>query len=398
MQSLSFRAALLAPLELQLTRSQQVTISARHSPPRKIRRVMNRRGHGNGMNLFGPTRIVGFLLLFVSPVAAAQTSRVAIKIVDNLSGQGIANVDVVDMKSGARGRSNGDGEVRFAWPADGPLTIRVRQVGYVAVTRELRPDSNTNSFTIPLSRVRYVLPAVRTTAASACNPAPDSGSAELSAMALEQIRLAAERYDAFRRDYPFSAVIKRRTATVGTNGRVTRFVESTGEVQSENWGDRYRPGEVIQRAGLGFSIPLLFLSTLAEEDFWRNHCFVANGVDDHAGARLLRLDFEPARSVRSPDWQGSAFIDSSTSMLVRIDFRLVGLGKAERVTRLEGYTTFKSPSPYFVIPDSTVAGWWKRAPKNGDWGLPDVAQSLYTASVEYRKTQPPADSAQVSKE
>ena len=340
-------------------------------------------------DVFGAVAVACGMLMIFSSAAMSQTAVVGITIVDSLSGQRIANVDVTDLRSGGRYRTNSDGQVRLAWPAEGNLTIRVRQVGYVASTRDLRRDANTNSFTIAMSRVRYVLPSVRTRAESACKPASDSTSAQLSAMALEQIRLGAERYEAFRRDYPFRATIRRRTATVGTDGKVKRLVESTGEVQSETWGDKYHPGEVIQRSGLGFSIPLLFLSTLAEPEFWRNHCFAANGVEDHSGARLLRLDFEPARNVRSVDWQGSAFIDSATSMLVRVDFRLVGLGKNERITRLEGYTKFKSPSPYFVIPDSTVAGWWKRLPANGEWGLPDVAQSLHTADVEYRKTRPP---------
>ena len=333
--------------------------------------------------------IAAALLLSVSSFNAAAQSSVVITVIDSLSRRTIASADVADLRSGTRTRTDTDGRVRIVWPPQGGLSIRARQLGYVAVNRELRRDSAGNAFTIALARVSYVLPAVRTKVASACAPPADEAAAQLSAMALEQLSLSAERYDAFRRDYPFRAIVKRRTATVGPNGKVTRFVESTGEVQSENWGDRYSPGEVIQSSGLGFSIPLLFLGALAQPEFWSHHCFAAAGIEDRAGARLLRLDFEPARNVRSPDWEGSAFIDSATSMLVRVEFRLGRLNSRSRVRRLEGYTTFKSPSPFFVIPDSTVAGWWKRAPKNGDWGLPDVAQSLHTASIEYRRAHPP---------
>lgn len=325
--------------------------------------------------------------------AQPQPSPVIISIVDSLSRQTIANADVADLRSGAHGRTDSRGQVRLPWPADRTLTIRVRQIGYVAVTRELRLDSNSNSFTIAISRIRYVLPTIKTIAASACAPPADSVSAQLSAAALGQITLAAERYEAFRREYPFRAIIKRRTATLTVDGKVTRLVETKGEVRSEDWGDRYRRGEIIQSNAFGFSVPLLFLATLAEPEFWRYHCFAATGVEDHSGARLLRLAFEPARNVRSADWQGSALIDSATSMLVRVDFQLVGLTNDSRVRRLEGYTTFRSPSPFFVIPDSTVAGWWKRAARNGEWGLPDVAQSLHTAAIEYRRTRPPADVA-----
>jgi hypothetical protein len=337
--------------------------------------------HSFELELDIPAR--GLLLVAaLSCRALAQPSTVAVNIVDGASGRGIASADVIEQRSGLRVRTDGDGRIRIAWPADGILSLRVRQVGYVPATREFRRDSDASSLTIALARVQYVLPPLRTMATSACSAPADSVSARLSATVLEQITLAAQRYEAFRRQYPFRAKIKRRTATVGPDGKVTRFVESQGEVRSDSWGDRYRPGHVIQSSGVGFSIPLLFLETLAEPEFWRNHCFAATGVESHPGARLLRLDFEPARNVRTPDWQGSAFIDSATSELVRVDFRLVGLGSETRVRRLEGYTTFKSPSPFFVMPDSTVAGWWKRPSRNGEWGLPDVAQSLHTASIE----------------
>ena len=328
------------------------------------------------------------ILTAIKPAEAQQSALVT--VVDSLSRRGISSADIADLRSGFRVRTDVDGQARLPWPADGRLEIRVRQLGYVAVTRELRRDSGVNAFTIAIERVSYVLPPVKTKSTSACGPAADSVSARLSVMALEQIRHGAERYEAFRRDYPFRATITRRTATIAANGKHARLSEETGDVESEAWGDRYRPGEVIQRSGLGFSIPLLFLGSLAQPEFWQHHCFRAAGIEEQKGARLLRLDFEPARTVRSPDWEGSAFIDSATSMLVRIDFRLARLTRTSRVQRLEGYTTFKSPSPFFVIPDSTVAGWWKRdPPENGRWGLPDVAQSLHTAAIEYRKARPP---------
>ncbi len=105
---------------------------------------------------------------------------------------------------------------------------------------------------------------------------------------------------------------------------------------------------------------------------------------------MIRLDFEPTPDVEYADWQGSAFIDSATSALVRIDFHLAGLTEFSRPRRLEGYTTFVSPSPYFVIPDSTVAGWWKAPPGNDGWGIPDVVQSIHVTSIEYRKARPVA--------
>ena len=319
-----------------------------------------------------------------------QGSTVLIAVSDSLSGQKIVNADITDLASGVHRSTDADGTARFSWPADGTLRIRVRQLGFAPASRELRRDDRAASpitVAISLSRVRYVLPQVTTTDRTACATSTDSASAQLSAMALEQIKLGAERYEGFRKDYPFRARVVRRTATLDA-GKVTRMVDSKEEVNSDNWGDPYHPGKVIESTPFGFSIPILFLATLAEPEFWRNHCFVARGVENRNGSRVIRLDFEPALNIRSADWQGSALIDSATSILVRLDFRLAGLTDSSRPRRLEGYTTFVSPSPYFVVPDSTIAGWWRRRPADGNWGMPDVVQSLHVASIQYRKARP----------
>lgn len=70
-------------------------------------------------------------------------------------------------------------------------------------------------------------------------------------------------------------------------------------------------------------------------------------------------------------------LDSATSLLRRVEFRLDRLQPRDTPTRLEGYTTFTSPSPYVVLPDSTVAGWWRTAPgdrKGHVWGPSDAAR------------------------
>jgi len=334
--------------------------------------------------------VVGVLWMAASHRAALQVPTVLITVSDSLSGQKIANADITDLRSGIHKSTDVGGEARLAWPADGVLSIRVRQIGFTPATRELRRDDRvaSNTVGIALSRVRYVLPRVTTEDRTACATATDSTSAQLSVMTLEQIRLGAELYAQFRKAYPFRAQVIRRTATLDPNGKVTRMVDSKEQVNSEDWGNPYRACDVVESTPFGFSIPILFLETLAEPEFWRNHCFVARGVEAWNGSRAIRLDFEPALNIRSADWEGSALIDSATSVLVRLDFRLARLNESSRPRRLEGYTTFVSPLPYLVIPDSTIAGWWKRSPSNGNWGMPDVVQSLHVASIEYRKARP----------
>lgn len=56
---------------------------------------------------------------------------------------------------------------------------------------------------------------------------------------------------------------------------------------------------------------------------------------------------------------------------------------------MDGYSTFLSPSPYVIMPDTTAAVWWVRDANGNDWGQPDYAQILYIQQLDYRKDKPP---------
>jgi hypothetical protein len=161
-------------------------------------------------------------------------------------------------------------------------------------------------------------------------------------------------------------------------------------MHSGEWGDPYEPGKVLHRERLGFSASLLFVHSLADSAFWDRHCLVARAVERREGQSWLRLDFAPARGLGTRDWAGSAWLDSATSVLRRIEFRLTGLADDDSPRRLEGYTTFSVPSPFITIPDSTVAYWWRSSPASElDWGKPDVLQVIHVTSIEYAGSRPP---------
>jgi hypothetical protein len=134
---------------------------------------------------------------------------------------------------------------------------------------------------------------------------------------------------------------------------------------------------------------LLFISTLADSVFWEHHCFAARGFQTYHGDRVVRLEFFPTPDVDGPDYKRSAVLDSATSMLLRIDFQLANPPRRDGPTRLEGYTTFTSPSPFVVLPDTTAALWWLTTPDKGAWGKPDYMQALYVKEIRYRKAKPP---------
>lgn len=324
------------------------------------------------------------------PASLDPGRPLTVRVVEDSTLQPLPNAEVALPASGTRYLTNGRGEIRLSRPAVGSLAIRVRQIGFRPVTRELAAVPG-DTVVVRLERVAYELPRVVTTADPGCADLPDPASAERSARVLEQLRASAERYEFFRREYPFEVEMGRRSAHAAGGRTPQRVVESIGTSNSDVWREPYRPGHVLLREGrLGFEVPILFLSTLADSTFWAHHCFSAPGVELLDGRPMIRLEFAPKSRVRTPDWAGVALLDSATSELRRIEFRMTGLQWGSRPRRLEGYTTFAAPSPFIVVPDTTLAAWWHSEPnRRGEWGPAEVGQMLYIRKLTWRRGEPP---------
>ncbi len=324
--------------------------------------------------------------------AGRQPSTVTINVIDAGGRYPLVNADVTDLATGQHRFTNELGQARLPWASDGQLRLRIREVGYKPVTRTLKRDAaSAEATTFALSKVAYVISPVKAT--SHCVTTDDSASLALSVSVLDQLKQGAEKYNEFRRLYPFTASVERRTALVPEKGPVKRILREKEEFKSENWEEPYRPGDIVEYSRDGFKAPILFLSTLGDSVFWENHCFIARGIETFRDQRAVRLEFSPIPSLRGPDWTGSAMLDSATSQLVRVEFRLANLNPDKGLRRLEGYQTFRSPSPFVMIPDTVAAIWWTREKwvdaRNPD--RPDVAQSLRIDSLLYRKAKPPAN-------
>jgi hypothetical protein len=316
-----------------------------------------------------------------------QPGQLTVTVIDSLSRRPLPNADITELATGGHRISDERGHVYLTWPGDGRLRLRVRQVGYQPRQATLERASTGGEVTFAMNKVAYVLSDVR--AMGRCSTQVDTTLLDLSVIALDQLKQAAEKYDAFRRAYPFEATVERRTAAVPPSGDVKRILVAREKFSSDDFESRYRPGEIIERRFGDFSVPILVISTLADSVFWEHHCFVARGFRWYQGDRVIRLEFSPTADVDGPDYKGSAVLDSATSMLLRVDFQLANARRGVLPSRLDGYTTFMSPSPFVVLPDSTVAVWWLRDDKNRS-DRPDYAQSLHVEEVKYRKQRPPS--------
>jgi hypothetical protein len=327
---------------------------------------------------------LGWLMAPVSS-ASAQARR-TVFVTEGETGNALANAEVLNRMNGEALLTNERGEAVLPerWSPAAPL--RIRQIGYrFADTTFAVADS---TIRVALRRVVYVLPSVAVTLGTSCALKPEPDAALLAATVLEQLQMAAERYNTFKQLHPFRVLLERRTKTFDSTGRARTDRVGEERTASTAWGERYAPRRIVDYDNWGrFTVQLLFLAHLADPAFWQRHCFEVSGVERHAGRPVLRLRFAPLAHMRGPDWEGWALLDSASSELRRIEFRLALIEPGARPQKLEGYTTFMSPIPNIVLPESTVAIWWRNKPTS-DSAPPNVLQLIRLIRVEYRGRAP----------
>lgn len=334
------------------------------------------------------------MLALVSATVAPRPAQapVVIRVLSDADDSPLANAEVIDLRTGHRALTRENGEARVYLPDEGSVTVRVRQLGFAFADLQLQhaslPGGGAAPVVVRLTRIPFALPPVSTTTARDC-PAVADSARPLALWALSQLREGAERYETFRKSYPFEVDIERRTVRRNRAANTQSDQRHRERGRSEEWGDPYLPGQVVQLHTIGFSVPILFLSTLGDPTFWDHHCVTTASVVGRQGARRVRLSFAPSPAARGSDWAGDALMDSSTSLLQRVEFSLF-IRQDDGPRRLEGFTSFLSPTSLIAVPESTLAYWWRTAPGAGDeWGLPDVVQLVRTEAIKYRKATPP---------
>lgn len=324
-------------------------------------------------------------LLYVTLVPTllrAQARELVVVVRADADARPLQNAEV--MVTGTNDRrftnTNGVAVLRIASTA---RMLRVRQIGFAFRDVAIPPADTVEVRLVPIP---FALPTVSTRAASACDGITPTDGA-LEAWALSQLREGAERYESFRKAYPFEVTQMRRTVSA-PRSKQERVRDARERVSSGRWGERYQRGMVVQEGPLGFSVPILFLATLGDSAFWDDHCAERAEVSTVDSTRVVQLSFVPARHVGTTDWSGVAFLDSATSALRKVEFRLRVQGRAGP-RRFEGYTTFRQPSPFIQVPDTTIAYWWRTSPATGEeWGLPAVVQRVAVETLKFRKEPP----------
>ena len=228
----------------------------------------------------------------------------------------------------------------------GSFAVHVRRLGYAPKDLMLTVRAGANdSLRIELTRVAMKLAPVQVRADPPCTT-PGLRAVTDSALLtlLTQLRMNGEQYRLLSERYPFVYSQERIVSSELKTGDTRIDAIDTIIVASKPlW--RYRPGHILTRVGrrqrgeLLFNIPTLL--DFADPLFLDNHCFADGGLDYVDGTALLRIDLYAWARIKTPDVNGSIFLDPETFQIRRSVLRLSRSPRVRGLIEMEVSTVFQ---------------------------------------------------------
>jgi hypothetical protein len=223
--------------------------------------------------------------------------------------------------------------------AAGQVRFIARHIGYVPLDTILVVRSrDTVRVRVELSLVPAQLPAVHSLAKACAHPGTLDPRVGLELATLfEQVKENAERHRLLSRSFPFELDVERKI-TKPEPMLEARFVAYDTVVRSSERSWRYAPGKMLGTreysdgvfAGRWATLTMPELADFADEAFLNSHCFDFDGVDVVDGDTLLRIDFVPAPTIRTPDVSGTIYLDRKTYQLRATLLTLVNFNRQLR--------------------------------------------------------------------
>ena len=211
---------------------------------------------------------------------------------------------------------------------------------------------------------------------------PDSTVDPTLAHVFTQIRENVDRYNLLLKEYPFQYQREEEEVLRGSDGGDNvEYVDTVAYEAREHL--RYRVGGIIFRDSVVhqdsvFQDPLpgtdvrrfvgmrttgverrrlMDLPTFADlvdPAFLAAHCFEYDGTTGRKGSgRLIRVNFQPAKSIKSPDVRGSVYLDADSLVVRRAVFGMTNSkAAAPPIFGFTVTTTFREILPLVPIVDS----------------------------------------------
>lgn len=257
-------------------------------------------------------------------------------------------------ETGVERFANELGEFVLANLAPATYHLRVKQLGFAAFDTAivLRPGQQAQ-LRLVLSPIGFKLATVTIKGSQACL-APDSVVISDFQTIIAELRKNADRERLLVTSYPFEYRLAKRYETLSPDG-IPRWGRTDTVAYMSDQRPRYAAGKVlrtdstIQHADkLIMTIPAL--EELGDVEFLRNHCFKYLGTRSDREGMTHRIDFKPVQSLRTPDIEGSVFLDTRSYVIRRAIFRLTeGRQLDPPVEELEVTTTFREVFPGVTI-------------------------------------------------
>lgn len=294
------------------------------------------------------SRLVAFVAC-MQPLmtAGAQEAIVRGTVVDE-HGRGLPYASVDIEATGQSVLTDDRGRFVLRAGGEGPHAIRVRQIGFTPLRHELREST---ADTLRMTRVALVLAPVRVTPRLKCTSAGFAGTSQADvALLFEQARMNAERHLLLATEYPVQYRLRRTERFLREDGSVARERIDT-LVQRTDTRTPYAPGSVLVAGARGATdIRIPSLADVATPAFQGAHCFEYAGVDSLDGVPVHVIRFAPTARVKTPDVEGTLYIDASTALLRRGEFRLVALpSRGIFFSAVEVNSTYREIRPYLPL-------------------------------------------------
>ena len=289
------------------------------------------------------------IMLLLSPVAlTAQSSGLITGIVIGSVGERPLPYSTVSLE-GVTQRRLTSPEGRFSFKVDsaGSYRLRIRQLGFAPLDTVIAFNGTTLQLTLTLRPVAFRLASVRTVAGTPCSQR-DNRDAFASGI-LEEVKKNAERELVLRNQYPFRYMLARGNTRRRINESKRPQFRDTVVLTSATT-DRYQVGKIVRPTATGnpadreMRVPQLV--DLADSVFLREHCFSYGGTKRLGNRPVFQLNFTPARTLRTPDVEGSISIDTASYAVQEAVFRLTNPELLyPPVLGLEVRTTYKEIGP-----------------------------------------------------
>lgn len=298
---------------------------------------------------------------------------------------------LVAIGTGAQQFTDESGWFLFTPMRPGTYQLRVRQVGFHPLDTSITVGGQAGSLQVVLRRIPVMLAALTARSERRCG-GDFAQDGEALVTLFEQLRENARRARLLAEQYPFLMRVERRLAVIRPGGEEEARVDTMTLSSWVTWN--YAPGRVVTpdpTMTYSSQVHLPELIHLADSVFQINHCFQLAGLRSFQGTdSLLQLDFRPIREIRTPDVEGSFFLDPYRYQIRFMRVRLTRASEAAAgVKEWIATTTFTEAMPNVPIADRFFVLTEYEANFRGN-RHPDVGRSEMqrTINIDFRRAIP----------